>query len=277
MSTSRGLEASTIARAAAPVLLLLAAMAIPPFAAVATLILAGGAFVAARREAPVAWAWAAMVPATALATVRWISGIVPADLLATCDPSGPPRVAWAVVEAVAVLGTFTALAVLLRTRRASVGLRRPARRAVRDAVLGFGAFALGGLVVISILRGGIPGPAVGGSAIAYVLVVLLGAAAIALAEELAFRGVVQHWLARTTGEVPAIVVQGVAYGLWVAAVGWGPVFGVAAGGWGPVLGIAAVGAGLVAGLITMRTNSVLTLVAWHAGIAVPLFAVMVCP
>ena len=37
------------------------------------------------------------------------------------------------------------------------------------------------------------------------------------------------------------------------------------------------GAGLVAGVITMRTNSILTVVAWHAGIAVPLLAVMVCP
>ena len=266
MSTSRGLQAPTIARAAAPVLLLLAAMAIPPFAAIATIILAGGAVVAARRDAPVAWAWAAMVPATALATVRWASGVVPADLAAACDPSGPPRVAWAVVEAVVVLGTFTALAVLLRTRRASVGLRRPARRAVRNAILGFGAFAIGGLVIISILRGGVPGPAAGGSAVSYVLVVLLGAAAIALAEELAFRGVVQHWLARTTGEWPAVVVQGVAYGLWVAAVGWGP-----------LVGILAVVAGLVAGVITMRTNSILTVLAWHAGIAVPLFAVMVCP
>ena len=265
MSTSRGLRAPTIARAAAPVLLLLAAMAIPPFSAVATIILAGGAVVAARRDAPVAWAWAAMVPATALATIRWVSGVVPPDLAAACDPSGPPRVAWAVAEAVVVLGTFTALAVLLRTRRSSVGLRRPARRAVRNAVLGFGTFAIGGLVAIAILRGGIPGPAAGSSAVSYVLAVLLGAAAIALAEELAFRGVVQHWLARTTGEWPAIVVQGVAYGLWVAAVGWGP-----------LVGILAVGAGLVAGLITMRTNSILTVLAWHAGIAVPLFAVMVC-
>ena len=35
-------------------------------------------------------------------------------------------------------------------------------------------------------------------------------------------------------------------------------------------------AGLVAGVITMRTSSILTVLAWHAGIAVPLFAVMVC-
>ena len=73
-------------------------------------------------------------------------------------------------------------------------------------------------------------------------------------------------LGRTTGEWPAVVVQGVAYGLWVAAVGWGP-----------LVGILAVCAGLVAGVITMRTNSILTVLAWHAGIAVPLFAVMVCP
>ena len=267
MSTSRGLQAPTIARAAAPVLLLLAAMAIPPAAAVATFVLAAGAVVATRRDAPVAWAWAAMVPATALASVRWASGLVPADLAAACDPSGPPRVAWAAVEAVVVLATFTALAVLLHARRASVGLRRPARRAVRDAILGFGAFAIGGLVVISILRGELPGTSAAGPWSAQaVLAVLVGAAAISLAEELAFRGVAQHWLARTTGEWPAVVVQGVAYGLWVAAVGWGP-----------LVGILAVGAGLVAGVITMRTNSILTVLAWHAGIAVPLLAIMVCP
>ena len=214
MSTSRGLRAPTIARAAAPILLLLAAMAIPPAAAVSTVVLAAGALVAARRDAPVAWAWAAMVPASALATVRWASGVVPADLAAACDPSGPPRVAWAVVEAVVVLATFTALAVLLRTRRASVGLRHPARRAVRDAILGFGAFAIGGLVVVSILRGEVPGATTADPWTAQaVLAILVGAAAISLAEELAFRGVVQHWLARTTGEWPAVAVQGVAYGL----------------------------------------------------------------
>jgi membrane protease YdiL (CAAX protease family) len=242
-------------------------MAIPPFAAVATAVLAIGAFVAARREAPVAWAWAAMVPATALASIRWVSGVLPADFTARCDPSGPPRVAWAVAEAAVVLASFTALAVLLRTRRASVGLRRPARRAVRNAIIGFGAFAIGGLVVVSILRGGVPVPPGDGSSRAtFVVTVLLGAAAIAFAEELAFRGVVQHWLARTTGEWPAIVVQGVGYGLWVAAVGWGP-----------LVGVFAVGAGLIAGVITMRTNSILTVLAWHAGIAAPLLAGMVCP
>jgi hypothetical protein len=34
---------------------------------------------------------------------------------------------------------------------------------------------------------------------------------------------------------------------------------------------------VVAGAITVRTNSILTVLAWHAGIAVPLFAVLLCP
>ncbi|HET7829782.1 MAG TPA: hypothetical protein VFL03_09480, partial [Candidatus Limnocylindrales bacterium] len=95
MSTTRGLQASTIARAAAPVLLLLAAMAIPPLAGVATLVLVGGTAVALERKAPVAWAWAAMIPATALATVRWFSGIVPFGDPTACEAFGAPRVAWA--------------------------------------------------------------------------------------------------------------------------------------------------------------------------------------
>lgn len=266
MSTTRGLHAATIARAAAPVLLLLAAMAIPPLAGVATLVLAGGAIVAVGRHAPVAWAWAAMVPAAALATVRAFSGIVPFADPGVCEAFGSSRLAWAIVEAVVVLATFTALAIALRTRRASVGLRRPARRAVRDAFIGFGAFAIGGLVVVSVINGGMPGPTGSDpSMVQFALALLVGAFAIALAEELAFRGVVQHWLARTTGEWPAVIVQGVAYGVWVTAAGWGPLFGIVAGV-----------AGLVAGAITVRTNSILTVLAWHAGIAVPLFAVLLC-
>ena len=267
MSTTRRLQASTVARAAAPVLLLLAAMAIPPLAGVATLVLVGGTAVALERKAPVAWAWAAMIPATALATVRWLSRVVPFGTPAACEAFGAPRVAWAVVDAVVVVAAFTALAVALRTRRASIGLRKPARRAVRNAVLGFGAFAIGGFVVVSLVNGGLPGPTNGDpSTVQFVLAVLVGALAIAIAEEVAFRGVLQHWLARTTGEWPAVGVQGVAYGVWVTAAGWGPLFG-----------IVAAAAGLVAGAITVRTNSILTALAWHAGIAIPLFAVLLCP
>ena len=52
---------------------------------------------------------------------------------------------------------------------------------------------------------------------------------------------------------------------WVAAVGWGPVFGLAAGV-----------AGLVAGVLTARTKSLLVVLAWHAGVAIGLFAAMLC-
>ena len=189
-----------------------------------------------------------MVPATALATVRWVLGrrspptsLRPAIRPARRGSRGPSSrrsSSWA--------RSRRWRSCCARGGRASgSGGRRGARSATRSSASA--AFAIGGLVVVSILRGGIPGPAAGGSAVSYVLLVLLGAAAIALAEELAFRGVVQHWLARTTGEWPAVVVQGVAYGLWVAAVGWGP-----------LVGVLAVGAGLVAGVITMRTNSILT-------------------
>jgi membrane protease YdiL (CAAX protease family) len=146
-------------------------------------------------------------------------------------------------------------------------MRMPARAAVSQAVAGFGALAIGGIVILSIVNRGLPGPAgPEPSLLGYVAAVLLGGVAIATAEELAFRGVLQHWLARTTGEWPAVIVQAVAYGLWVTAVGWGPVFG-----------IVAAAAGLVAGAITARTNSILVAWAWHAGVAVALMAAMLCP
>src|SRR6187455_3651880 len=98
LSATRGLHAATIARAAAPVLLVLAAMAVPWLAGPATLVLAGGVAVAVGRSAPVAWAWAAMVPAAALAAVRAFSGVEPFDAAATCDAFGAPRVTWALAE-----------------------------------------------------------------------------------------------------------------------------------------------------------------------------------
>ena len=266
MTSSRGLHAATIARAAAPVLLVLGAMALPWFAGPATLLLAGGVAVAVGRSAPVAWAWAAMVPAAALAAVRAFSGVEPFDAAATCDAFGAPRVTWALAEAIVVLAAFTALAIVLRTRRASVGLRMPTRASVRLAITGFGLLAIGSIVAVSVTGRSIPGPTGGEpSTLEFVAAVLVGAAAISLAEELAFRGVLQHWLARTVGEAPAIVVQAVAYGVWVAAVGWGPAFGVAAGV-----------AGLVAGVLTARSKSLLVVLAWHAGVAIGLLAAMLC-
>jgi hypothetical protein len=112
VSTTRGLQASTIARAAAPVLLLLGAMAIPPLAGIAAVVLAGGTAVALQRRAPVAWAWAAMVPATVLATVRWFSGVVPVGDAAVCEAFGAPRVAWAVVAGAITVRTNSILTVL---------------------------------------------------------------------------------------------------------------------------------------------------------------------
>jgi membrane protease YdiL (CAAX protease family) len=241
-------------------------MAVPWLAGPLTLVLAGGTAVAVRRTAPVAWAWAAMVPAGALATVRWVSGVRPFDEGGACVALGAPRLTWSIVEAAVVLAAFTALALGLRTRRTSVGMRRPARPAVSLAVAGFGVLAVGGLVVASVVNGGVPGPSEAEPSVpAFVAAALVGGFAVATAEELAFRGVMQHWLARTTGEWPAVLVQAVAYGLWVAGVGWGPAWGVAA-----------VAAGLVAGILTARTNSILVAWLWHAGIAVALMAAMLC-
>jgi membrane protease YdiL (CAAX protease family) len=266
MSVTRRLQAATILRAAPPVLLLLAAMGVPSLAGPVTVVLAAGAAIAIGRSAPVAWAWAAVVPAGALATARAFSGIVPSVAAAACEASGSPRVTWAVAEALVVLATFTALAIGLRTRRASVGVRMPARSAVRLAAGGFGILGIGSVVAVSAVRGAIPGPTgADPSTAAFVAAVLVGAAAIALAEELAFRGVLQDWLARTVGEAPAIVVQAAAYGVWVAAVGWGP-----------VLGLVAAAAGVVAGVVTARTSSILVVLAWHAAIAVGLLAAMLC-
>jgi membrane protease YdiL (CAAX protease family) len=175
-------------------------------------------------------------------------------------------VTWAIAEALVVLAAFTVLAIALGTRRASVGLRMPARDGLRLGLAGFGILAIGSVAAVSLVGRSVPGPTGDDpSTAAFIAAVLVGAAAIAVAEELAFRGVAQHWLARSIGEVPAIVVQAAAYGIWVAAVGGGPALGVAAGI-----------AGVVAGVVTARTRSILVPVLWHAGVAVGILAAMLC-
>ena len=266
MTGARVVGAADVARVAPPVILGLVAAGVPSLAGPAAAVLVAGAVVAIGRRVPVAWAWAAMVPAALLAMVRAFSGVMPFGST-SCAAFASPAFAWAVGEAAVVVVAFTLLAVGLRTRRSSIALRGGARSTLRLAAGGFVAAVIGGLIVVSVARGAIPGPVGEEPPLgAFVAAVVLGALAVAVAEEVAFRGVMQHWLSRTIDEVPAIAVQAAVYGVWVAAIGWGP-----------LLGAVAVAAGLVAGVLAMRTNSLLVPIAWHWGIAIPLLAAMLCP
>jgi membrane protease YdiL (CAAX protease family) len=255
-------------RAAVPLAVLLLASLVPWVAGACLAALVLGVVVAAGRRAPVVWAWAAGVPAAALLTMRAFGGYMTAWGAAGCVGAGPV-VAWAVGEALLVAGLTAALVLALGATTADVGLRRPPRYARRWAA-GGSAVLLGiGLTGVVLLSGPVLERPLDLGGVAFVLPAVGWAIAVAVSEELAWRGALQGWLTRTAGPGPALLVQAAVYG-----IAWG----VFAPDVLPMLvaGVLAGVAGLLLGALAVRTRSIWTGLAWHAAFNVPLFVALAC-
>ena len=253
-------------RAGVPLLLLVGAVTLPGLAGVFLVVLTGGVAVAVGRRVPVAWSWAAMVPAAAIATLRAFGPAATAWEEAACTLPSSPAVLWAVAEAALIIAATAALAMVLHAKTGDLALRRPPAYAVRWAALGAAAILGGGLVGVILLVGplfGAPDVDLGG--LAFLLPASVFAVALAVSEELAWRGALQGWL-------------GKALGPWVAALAQAGVYGIA---WGvalgsPVGGVLAAAAGLLLGATVVRTRSLLVPLAWHVAFNVPFYVFIAC-
>jgi membrane protease YdiL (CAAX protease family) len=268
VSASRRLrvEPADAVRAGVPLLLLGVAVALPSLAAPVVLLLVAGVTVAAGRRAPVVWAWAAGVPAAAIATIRAFGPAASAWDAATCTAVGSPPVVWAIAEVVAVGAIVVTLALLLGARPGDLALRMPPKYARPWALTGFVAILGGGLAGVVLLARpvfGLPDVDLGGPG--FVVPAAAFAIALAVSEELAWRGALQGWLARTLGTGPAALVQGVVYG-----IAWGVLLG------SPLGGLLAGSAGVILGATVVRTRSLAVALAWHAAFNVPLYAFIAC-
>ena len=268
MTSSRrlSLEPADLVRAGVPLLLLLVAVLQPWLAGPAALLLAGGVAVAAGRKAPVVWAWAAAVPPAAILALRAFGPAASAWADASCDTVATPAVAWAIAEVVLTGAVVTTLALLLAARPGDLALRRPPKYAIPWAVIGSLVLLVGGLAGVVLLARpvfGLPDVDLGG--LGFVGPSVMFAVAIAASEELAWRGALQGWLARSLGPWPAALVQGVLYG-----VAWGVALG------SPLLGLVAGAAGVVLGAVVARTRSLAVAIAWHAAFNVPFYVVLAC-
>ena len=258
-----------LARTLVPVAILALGALVRETRPLALAALVAGTAVAMRRDAPVRWSWAATVPIAV--SLTW--GLLPSPdhsaLAADCASPTSPVAMWRLAEAALVLGAAAVLALALRASRDSIWLRRP-RRSV--AWLSIAAFLVAGPV--SLLLGALLARPFFGSfeldlsQPGALVPALVFALSNGIMEEVAYRGVLMGWLARVTGLWPAVLAQGVVFGL---AHG-GPDF---VGSPLPVIAAMMVG-GIVAGIITVRTRSLAFVIAVHVGFDIALYYGLAC-
>lgn len=273
MTTSRRFLPSDPAdflRAVVPLALLAVAAAVPALRLIIAAGLVGGTAVAIGRDAPVRWAWAAAIPVSvSLAWGAWPMPVASADGSDCASPASPIAV-WRAAEAVIVLGVLAALAMLLGAARASLGLRLPARRWIRWAILGFVVSGPVALLLGPILARPFFGD-VGYdlTVIGAIVPALIFATGNGVMEEVIYRGALLGWTARVMGVGPALVGQAIVFGLAHS----GP---DVVGSPLPLMLALGVG-GLLAGVIAVRTRSLLIPIAVHIGLDIPIYYAFACP
>ncbi len=258
-----------LARSLVPIGLLAVAAIVPPIRFLVLLALALGAAIGIVRDAPVRWAWAGAVPIAL--SLAW--GALPAPLAALdgsdCTNLGSPVSTWRALEALVVLAALAALAVVLRSTPTSMSLRWPARHWVRWGLIGFlvtGPIALvAGPYLARPFFGDVGYQIVPGALVP----ALVFAVANGVMEELIYRGALMGWSAKGMGLGPAVVGQGVVFGLAHAG---SDVIGLQL----PLMLALGVG-GLLAGVIAVRTRSLLIPIAVHIGFDIPIYFAFACP
>ncbi len=258
-----------LARTLVPVAILALGAVVRETRPLALAALVAGTAVAIRRGAPVRWSWAATVPIAVSLTWGLLSSPDRSIEAADCASVTSPVALWRLAEAGLVLGAVALLAFALHASRDSIWLRWPRREI---AGLSIAAFLVAGPV--SLLLGALLArPFFGNfeldlSQPGAIVPALLFALSNGIMEEVAYRGVLMGWLARVTGLWPAVLAQGVVFGL---AHG-GPDF---VGSPVPVVAAMMFG-GIVAGLITVRTRSLLFVIAVHVGFDIALYYGLAC-
>jgi len=255
-------------RSIVPIALLSVAAAVPAWRLPMLLVLAVGAAIAIRREAPVRWTWAGAVPVAVSLFWGTLAAPLAAPGFEDCENPASPVATWRALEAVVVLVALAIVALVLRAVPASLYLRWPARGWIRWAVVGFLAAGPLALVVGPYLARPFFGD------VSYVILAgalvpaLIFAVSNGVMEELVYRGALMSWSGRVMGIGPALVGQAVVFGL---AHSGNDVIGLQV----PLMLAMGLG-GLLAGLVTIRTRSLLIPIAVHIGLDIPIYFAFAC-
>ena len=210
-------------------------------------------------------AWAGAIPVAV--SLSWSLVQLPPGATdgSTCSSPTAPFAVWRAIEAVLTLATVALLVPVVGGGGGALGLRRPSRRVGAVAILVFLVAGPTGLVLGPWLAEPFFGPI--GIALddpSAVVPASVFAISNGVMEEVAYRGSLQAWTARSTGVPIAIVGQAVVFGLAHAA-------GPDVGGVPALLWAAMTGGGLVAGLLVWRTGSLAIPLAAHVGFDLPLY------
>jgi membrane protease YdiL (CAAX protease family) len=257
-----------LARSLVPIVLLSLGAAVPQARFAVLFVIAAGTAIAVSRNAPVRWTWAGAVPvAVSLFWGTFATPVSGPDLVDCEDPASPVAV-WRALEAVVVLLSLLAVALVLRAVPTTLYVRLPSRRWWPWAIFGFlvtGPIAL-------ILGPYLARPFFGDVSYTILIGALVPALVFAVSngvmEEVIYRGALMGWSGRVMGTGPALVGQAVVFGL---AHSGADVVGFQV----PLMLAMGLG-GLLAGLITLRTRSLLIPIAIHIGLDIPIYFAFAC-
>lgn len=239
-------------------------------AGVVLVALIAGAAVCIARAPDRAWIWALSVPPAVRGFWADVAPTVFPAGLATCDDVLSPPAAWRIAEALLVGGSVVAVAVALRVRPGSLGLRLPSAQVmVLSATLPL-VVAPAALVAGPVLARPFFEPFTLELGLPLAIVpALLFAMANGTMEEVVYRGAMLSWGERMLGPRAALWLQGILFGL---AHGAGRDF-IAS----PLPAVASLTvAGVIAGLIARRTGSLLLPIAVHVACDIPLYYFQAC-
>jgi membrane protease YdiL (CAAX protease family) len=262
-------DARLAVAALVPLAVALLAAFLQPLRLAALLVAVAGTVLAGRRRTTAVWAWAAIVPVTAI--LAW--GMLPAPralpALASCATFFSPPMLWRVAELGVILALIAVLARWLAPAPRHIPRARVHQRLV--ALAGTTALVVAPLAVVmgeeashqffgSVrIEIGLAGA---------ILPALIFAFANATLEETVYRGVLLGWLEPALGTTGAIMAQAAAFGLAHNGLDY------VASPWPVILAMFATGA--IAGFIVKRTGSLFIPIVIHAAFDVALYYGLAC-
>ncbi|HET7726369.1 MAG TPA: CPBP family intramembrane glutamic endopeptidase [Candidatus Limnocylindrales bacterium] len=264
-STAARRRGATLAIAAAALVLVAAGVPAARLP-VAALLVSGCAVLLAARQ-PGGIAWAGCVPvALALAWPEVAGRDLP--LGPACADPASPILLRRLGEAALVLGSVAVLLAVLRRSPAELGIAGPGRQASAAGLALVAGGAVASLAVGPVVARPFFGEVAFEVPVAAVAPALAFAAANGVLEEVAYRGAMRTWLGEAIGVRPAILVQGVAFGLAHA--------GTDVTAFLPLHVTLLSLAGIVAGIVATRMRSLWLVVAVHVGADIALYYGLAC-
>jgi membrane protease YdiL (CAAX protease family) len=252
----------------APLLVLVVGGTIEVLRPVGVVVLLIGLVAVGRPLRPATLAWAAALPVGIELAWPIILGRDGA-LGALCADPLTEIVVRRIVQAGLILAVVVLLSRWLGQGPSTLGLTRPDSRAAGAAVAAGLIVSVGGLYLGPALATPLFGRVGFVAPVATIVPALAFAVANGMLEEITYRGVLMRWLGRLVGIWPALVVQGVVFGLAHAGPEILPAML-------PVHITIMAACGIALGLVTLRTGSLTLAIGVHIGADVALYYGLAC-